>query len=61
MLEIVPDTQKALRELTLLVSIERLREDVVTCQDHDDGEIFVNQGQDTVLQFTGHDSLAVKI
>lgn len=47
--------------LTLLVGVERLGEDVVTREDHDDGEVLVDQGQDTVLQLTRHDGLAVQV
>lgn len=48
-------------KLTLLVGVERLLEDLVTGEDHDNGEVLVNQGQNTVLQLTGHDSLAVEV
>jgi hypothetical protein len=45
----------------LLVGVEGLLEEVVTGEDHDDGEVLIDQGQDTVLQLTRHDSLAVKV
>lgn len=45
----------------LLVGVEGLLEEVITGQDHDDGEVLIDQGQDTVLQLTRHDSLAVKV
>ena len=45
----------------LLVGVERLLEEVVTGEDHDDGKVLINQGQDTVLQLTRHDSLTVKV
>ncbi|KAI6754186.1 hypothetical protein HG530_012700 [Fusarium avenaceum] len=45
----------------LLVGVEGLLEEVITGEDHDDGEVLINQGQDTVLQLTRHDSLAVKV
>lgn len=45
----------------MLVGVERLLEDLVTGEDHDDGEVLVNQGQNTVLQLTGHDGLAVEV
>jgi hypothetical protein len=45
----------------LLVGVERLGEDVVTGQDHDNGEVLVNQGEDTVLELSRHDSLAVEV
>jgi len=31
----------------LLVSIERLREDIITGENHDDWEVFIDQGQDS--------------
>ncbi|KAI9172071.1 proteasome regulatory particle subunit Rpt4 [Paramyrothecium foliicola] len=40
--------------------VERLLEKIVTSEDHDDGKVLVDQGEDTVLQLTRHDSLAVK-
>jgi hypothetical protein len=45
----------------LLVGVQRLLEEVVTGEDHDDGKVLIDQGQDTVLQLTGHDSLTVKV
>ena len=45
----------------LLVGVERLGEDVVTGKDHDNRKVLVNQSQDTVLELTGHDSLAVEV
>lgn len=47
--------------LTLLVGIERLLEEIIAGENHDDGQVLVDEGQYTVLQLTGHDSLAVKI
>lgn len=45
----------------LLVGVEGLFEEVITGEDHDDGKVLVDQSQDTVLQLTRHDSLAVKV
>lgn len=45
----------------LLVGVERLGEDGVTGEDHDDGEVLVDESEDTVLQLTGHDGLAVEV
>lgn len=45
----------------MLVGVERLLEDLITGEDHDDGEVLINQGQNTVLQLTGHDGLAVEV
>lgn len=45
----------------MLISVERLLEDLIAGQDHDDGEVLVDEGKDTVLQLTRHDSLAVKV
>ncbi len=48
-------------QLTLLVGVERLCEYVIASKDHDDGKILINQGQDTMLKLTGHDSFAMKV
>lgn len=45
----------------MLVGVERLLEQVITGQDHDDGEVLVDESQHTVLELTGHDGLAVKV
>ena len=45
----------------MLVGVERLLEDVVTGEDHDDWQVLVNKSQHTVLQLTGHDSLTVEV
>lgn len=45
----------------LLVRVERLGEDVVARQDHDDGEGFVDEGQHAVFQLAGHDGFAVEV
>ncbi|KXT02277.1 hypothetical protein AC579_8322 [Pseudocercospora musae] len=45
----------------LLVGVERLGEDVVAGEDHDDWEILVDKRKNTVLQLTRHDSLAVEV
>ena len=47
--------------LTLLIRIQRFGKNVVTGQNHDDGQILIDQGQDTMLEFTRHDSFAVQI
>lgn len=46
---------------TLLIGVERLLEEVVAGQDHDDGQVLVDQSQHTVLQLTRHDSLTVQV
>ena len=48
-------------KLTLLVSIERFRKNIIPCHDHDDWEIFVYKGKNTVLEFPRHNSFTVKI
>lgn len=45
----------------MLVGVERLLEEVIAGQDHDDGKVLIDKGQNTVLELTGHDSLAVKV
>ena len=45
----------------MLVSVERLLEEIITSQDHDDREVLVDKGEDTVLELTRHDGLAVKV
>ena len=45
----------------LLVGVERLGEDVVAREDHDDGEGFVDQGEHAVFEFAGHDGFAVEV
>ena len=45
----------------LLVGVEGLGEDGVTGEDHDDGKVLVDESEDTVLQLTGHDGLAVEV
>jgi hypothetical protein len=46
---------------TLLISIQRLLPDIIPGENHDDREIFVDESQDTMLQLTRHDSLAMKV
>lgn len=45
----------------MLVGVEGLLEDIVSGEDHDDGEVLVNEGENTVLQLTRHDGFAVKV
>lgn len=45
----------------MLVCVQGLGEEVVTGEDHDDRQVLVNKSQNTVLQLTRHDSLAVKV
>lgn len=49
------------RWITLLVSVQRLLEDAIASEDHDDGQVLIHQGQHSVLQFTRHDSLAMQV
>lgn len=55
--------RRALRFIrhTLLVGVEGLGEDFIASENHDDGKILVDQGQNTMLQLTRHDGLAVKV
>ena len=48
-------------ENTLLVSIEGLGKDVIACEDHNDGKMFVNKSEDTMLEFARHNGLTVEI
>ena len=48
-------------KLTLLVRIQGFRKNLIPGQNHDNGKVFIDQSQYTMLQFTGHDSLAVEI
>ena len=45
----------------LLVGVEGLGEDGVASEDHDDGQVLVDEGEDTVLQLARHDGLAVEV
>jgi hypothetical protein len=45
----------------LLVSVERLGEDVVAGKNHDNGQVLVNKCKNTVLELSRHDSLAMKV
>jgi hypothetical protein len=45
----------------LLVGVQGLAEDSVTGKDHDDGEVLIDQSQNSVLQLSGHDGLTVKV
>ena len=49
------------KQQTLLVGIEGLGEDVVAGEDHDDREVFVDEGQDAVFELAGHDGFAVEV
>jgi hypothetical protein len=48
-------------ELTLLIGIQRLSEDIVARKDHDDWKILINQGKNTMLEFSRHDCLAMEV
>jgi hypothetical protein len=45
----------------LLVGVERLLEEIITSENHDDGEVLVDESQHTVLQLTRHDGLTVEV
>ena len=45
----------------LLVGIQGFAEDVVAGEDHDYGEVFVDEGEDAVFEFAGHDGFAVEV
>lgn len=45
----------------MLVCVQGLGKEVVAGEDHDDRQVLVNKSQNTVLQLTRHDSLAVKV
>lgn len=46
---------------TLLVGVERLLEEIIASENHDDGKVLVDQGEDTVLQFARHDGLTMQV
>ena len=58
---VADDDRATLAGDDLLVGVEGLGEDGVTGEDHDDGEVLVDESEDTVLQLTGHDGLAVEV
>lgn len=58
---VADDDRTTLASDDLLVCVEGLGEDVVAGKDHDNGQGLVNECEHTVLKFTGHDSLAVKV
>ena len=49
------------KERTLLVGVQRLGEDGVAGEDHDDGKVLVHERQHAVLELAGHDGLAVQV
>jgi len=58
---VADDDGAALASDDLLVGVEGLGKDGVASEDHDDGQVLVDEGEDTVLQLAGHDSLAVEV
>jgi hypothetical protein len=58
---VADDDGTALAGDDLLVGVEGLGEDGVASKDHDDGQVLVDEGEDTVLQLAGHDGLAVEV
>lgn len=46
---------------TLLVGVQALLEEIITGEDHDDGQVLVHKGEHTVLELTAHDGLAVQV
>lgn len=58
---VADDDRPALAGNDLLVCVEGLGKETITGEDHDDGEVFVNQGEDTVFKLTRHDSFAMEI
>ena len=45
----------------MLVGIQGFGEDIVAREDHDYGEVFVDEGEDAVFEFAGHDGFAVEV
>ena len=58
---VADDDWPTLASNDLLVCVERLGEDVVAGKNHDNWQRLVDKGEDTVLELTRHDSLAVKV
>ena len=58
---VADDDGAALASNDLLVGVEGLGEDGVASEDHDDGQVLVDEGEDTVLQLARHDGLAVEV
>lgn len=58
---VADDDGAALAGDDLLVGVEGLGEDVIAGQDHDDRQVLVDEGEDTVLQLARHDGLAVEV
>jgi hypothetical protein len=60
-IRVADDNGLAAASNDLLIGVERLLEEIIASQDHDDGEVLVDKGKDTMLEFAGHNSLAVKV
>ena len=45
----------------MLVSVKGLSKDIITGKNHDDGQVLIYQGQNTMLQLSRHDSLAMEV
>ena len=58
---VADDDRSALACDDLLVGVERLGEDVVTGKDHNNREGLVDEREDTVLEFAGHDGFAMEV
>jgi hypothetical protein len=55
------DDGTALASNHLLIGIERLGENVVSGENHDNWEILVDESEDAVFEFAGHDGFAMEI
>lgn len=59
--DVADDNGLALASDDLLVRVEGLGEDVVAGQDHDDWQVLIDEGENTMLEFAGHDGFAVEV
>jgi hypothetical protein len=58
---VADDDGTALASNHLLISIERLGENVVPGEDHDNREVLIDESEDTMFEFARHDGLAMEI
>lgn len=58
---VADDDGAALARDDLLVGVEGLGEDAVASEDHDDGQVLVDEREDAVLELAGHDGFAVEV
>jgi hypothetical protein len=55
------DDWSAFTSMNLLISIQRLCKDVVSGKNHDERQVLIDEGKDTVLQLARHDGFTMKI